>query len=271
MIQVMESGFVDIGENRVHYHLRGEGGPGIVLLHGYGHFGQSLNLSGFMEDISDSYRVLALDLLGHGGSSDPDSPTGYERQATIMHRAATEFGYAKYNLVGYSWGGRVAMRLASLHGEAVERLVIVDIAPRTHPTPQRVTDEPGVPLGFRDAESAVDWLSARSPGVPMAFWRANLGSLFFPEGDGGWRMSSHPSRKTNLVMDGDGWRILGDISVPTMLIRGSESDSAPAGEVVRMKEVLKDLVVVTIEGADHSVPFTHPEEFERAIREFIPV
>ena len=267
----MESGFVEVDEYRVRYHLRGESGPGIVLLHGYGHFGQSLNFSRFMEDMSDSYRVLALDLLGHGGSSDPASPMGFERHATIMHRAATELGYASYSLIGYSFGGRMAMRLASLHGEAVERLVIVDVTPRTHPSAQRVTDEPGVPLVFRDVESAVDWLSGRSPGVPRAFWYANLGSLFFPEGGGGWRMSSHPSRKTHLVMDGDGWCYFGDISVPTMLIRGSESDSAPAEEVERMKETMEDLVVVTIEGADHSVPFTHPEEFEGEIREFIPI
>jgi len=266
----MESGFVVVDEYRVRYHRHGLAGPKIVLLHGYGHFGQSLNFSRFMESMSDSYRVLALDLLGHGGSSDPGSLVGYEQHATIMHRAAMELGYTSYSLIGYSFGGRIGVRLASLHGEDVERLIIVDVTPRTHEKAQRVTDEPGIPLGFGDAESAVDWLSERNPDIPRAFWYGNLGSLFFREEDGGWGMSSHPSRKTQLVMDGDGWHYFGDISVPTMLIRGSESDSAVAEEVDRMKGVMGDLVVETIEGADHNVPFTHPEEFERAIRGFIP-
>ncbi len=266
----MTSGFVEVDEHRIRYHEYGERGPKIVLLHGFGHFSQSLNFKNFLENMSDSYQVLAFDLLAHGKSSDPLSPIGYEQHAGIMHQAAIELGYTKYNLIGYSFGGRISMRLASLHGENIEKLVIVDITPRTFVTPQQVTSEQDIPFEFRDTESAVDWVSERFHGIPRAFWYGNLDYLFFKE-NGVWRMSSHPIRKTQLVQDGDGWRYFKDIKVPTMIVRGSESHSAVEEEVDRMRMLMGDLLVETIEGADHGVPFTHAEEFEKAIREFIPI
>lgn len=265
----MKSGFVDVDEHRIHYHLYGESGPKIVLLHGFGHFNQSLNFKNFLENMSDSYRILAFDLLGHGKSSNPISTIGNEQHARIMHLAAVELGYTKYNLIGYSFGGRTAIRLAALYSDSVEKLVIVDITPRTHDSPTPVRLEDGIPFQFEDVESAVDWLSKRYPDYPRAFWYGALDSVFFREADGTWRMSSHPSRKTHLIMDGDGWSFFKNIRVPTMIFRGSDSDSAVREEVEKMKKIMDGLEVVTIEGADHNVPFTHPDQFEKAIRDFI--
>jgi coenzyme F420-reducing hydrogenase beta subunit len=55
------------------------------------------------------------------------------------------------------------------------------------------------------------------------------------------------------------------------IIRGSESHLAVVEEVNKMKVMMGDLIVETIDGADHSVPITHAEEFEKVIREFIPI
>jgi len=265
----MRSGFVEVDRHRIRYHEYGDGGPRVVLLHGFGHINHSLNFRDFLENMSNSYRVLALDLLGHGKSSDPVNLTGFEQHARIIHHAAVKLGYARYSLIGYSFGGRVSMRLASLYGESIERLVIVDIAPITFAPTQQVKTEPGVPFSFNDAESAVDWISGRASDVPRAYWYGKMDNLFFREEDGAWGVSSHPTRKTMLVQDGDGWGIFKKISVPTMLIRGSESNSSVEEEVYKMSALMDDLRVDTIEGAGHNVPFTHGDQFERAIREFI--
>jgi len=267
----MRSGFVDVDGHHIRCHEFGEEGPRIVLLHGFGHINQSLNFRDFLESMSGSYRVLAFDLLGHGKSSDPTSPTGFEPHARTMHLAALELGYMKYSLIGYSFGGRVSLRMASLYRENIEKLVIVDIAPITFATPQQVTAEPGVPFCFKDTESAVDWISGRVPGVPRAFWYSNMDNLFFKEDDGAWSVSSHPTRKTQLVQDGDGWKYFKEIKVTTMIIRGSESPSAVEEGVNKMRALKSGLLVETIEGAGHNVPFTHGDQFERAIREFIPL
>ncbi len=54
-----------------------------------------------------------------------------------------------------------------------------------------------------------------------------------------------------------------------LLIRGSESPYTTDDLASRMKEVKPDLIVKTIQGAGHSVPFSHSEEFMDAVREFL--
>jgi hypothetical protein len=58
--------------------------------------------------------------------------------------------------------------------------------------------------------------------------------------------------------------------MPSMIVRGSESHVAVLEEVNKMKEVMSDQVVVSIDGADHNIPFTHLEQFEKTIK-FIPL
>jgi len=57
--------------------------------------------------------------------------------------------------------------------------------------------------------------------------------------------------------------------MPVFLIRGSESPYATDDLVSRMRELKPDLLVKTIQGADHAVPFSHSEEFMEAVREFL--
>ena len=131
----MQSGYIDVEAHRIYYYRYGEVGPKIVLLHGFGHISNSLNLRQFLEDMSDSYQILAFDLLAHGRSSDPKSPVGFEEHARIMHQAATELGYEKYNLIGYSFGGWISMRTAAIYSDSIEKLVIIDVTPITYKKP----------------------------------------------------------------------------------------------------------------------------------------
>lgn len=266
----MESGAVEVDGISVSYYLYGARGPQIVLLHGYGPFLHSMNFRRFLEDMTDSYQLLAFDLLGHGRSGDPVSPIGFERHAEILHEAAVRLGFTTYNLIGYSWGGRVSLRIASKYTDSVERLVLVDIPPMTQESPRHVSVESGIPFKFKDSEAAVDWLSARMSGTPRGFLHGFLDFLFFSEDDGSWTMSSHPSRKRQLVMDGDGWMYLQDVKAPVLLVKGSESNSVSSGAVQRMREITGNLVVETVKGADHNLTFTHLTQFEGAVRTFIP-
>jgi pimeloyl-ACP methyl ester carboxylesterase len=265
----MESGLVEVDGNQIHYYLYGYDGPRIVLLHGFGHNTHSLNFTGFLESMSDSYRLLAFDLLGHGRSSDPSKPLGLEDHARLLHSAAVKLGYHKYNLIGYSFGGVISIRIAALFPENVERLVVVDITPSTYESPRQVKLESNIPLMFQDTESAVKWLHERMPYASESYLKDNIDKILFQgEGDS-WIVSSHPSRKRYLLNDGDGWRFLSELMVPSLLVRGSESHLAVCEEVQKMIEVLEGLKVVTINGAGHMLPFSHKEQFEKTVRDFI--
>ena len=76
-----------------------------------------------------THRVVALDLLGFGGSEKPSSGYSMEAQAAVVAQALSRLGVRHATVVGHSLGGTVATALATRPGDLVERLVIIDQAP----------------------------------------------------------------------------------------------------------------------------------------------
>jgi pimeloyl-ACP methyl ester carboxylesterase len=78
------------------------------------------------------HRVVAVDLLGHGGSEKPES--GYEvtNQADLVAQALGRLGVREATVVGHSLGGAVAVALAERSPKLVNRLVIIDTSPGEH-------------------------------------------------------------------------------------------------------------------------------------------
>jgi pimeloyl-ACP methyl ester carboxylesterase len=74
-------------------------------------------------------RVVALDLLGHGGSEKPKSGYSIEGQAALVAEALGRLGVRDATVVGHSLGGPVAVALAERSPRLVDRLVILDSVP----------------------------------------------------------------------------------------------------------------------------------------------
>jgi pimeloyl-ACP methyl ester carboxylesterase len=77
------------------------------------------------------HRVVAIDLLGHGGSEKPDSGYSIPNQADLVAQALGRLGVREAEVVGHSLGGVVAVALAQQSPQLVNRVVIVDTPP-TH-------------------------------------------------------------------------------------------------------------------------------------------
>jgi pimeloyl-ACP methyl ester carboxylesterase len=75
------------------------------------------------------HRVIAVDLLGHGGSEKPDGGYGMEDQAAMLAEVLRALEVRGATVVGHSLGGTVATALATETDGLVDRLVIVDQAP----------------------------------------------------------------------------------------------------------------------------------------------
>jgi pimeloyl-ACP methyl ester carboxylesterase len=75
------------------------------------------------------HRVVAIDLLGHGGSEKPASGYSIPNQATLVAEALGKLGVEDAEVVGHSLGGAVAVALAQQSPRLVDRVVIVDTAP----------------------------------------------------------------------------------------------------------------------------------------------
>jgi pimeloyl-[acyl-carrier protein] methyl ester esterase len=102
-------------------------GPDLVLLHGWG-----LNLrvwDGLARELSKLFRVITVDLPGHGRSPwNPKARTPAE-QAWQVH-ATLASRTDRYSLVGWSLGGQIALDLAAAMPGSVERLALVATTPR---------------------------------------------------------------------------------------------------------------------------------------------
>jgi esterase len=145
----------------------GHGKP-VAILHGL--FGAGRNWAGVARRLAGHYRVVALDLRNHGGSAWADT-MDYGEMAEDVRAGMLARGHRNYALIGHSMGGKVAMMAALQDTAAVERLVVVDVAPvaysipyHAHVTAMRRLDLAAI-TRRSDADTA---LAAASPTRPSA-------------------------------------------------------------------------------------------------------
>lgn len=121
-----ESRFVEVAGARLHY-LESGSGPAVVLLQGAG--GGAANWFLVMERLAERFRVLALDVPGFGLSEPivPEAPLG-AHMAGVVQGWLRAVGVERCDVVGTSFGGLVAARLAQRAPEMVRRLVLLDAA-----------------------------------------------------------------------------------------------------------------------------------------------
>jgi pimeloyl-ACP methyl ester carboxylesterase len=114
------------GELQVVEHGPRRGSP-IVLLHC---FSCAIDWwDGMMPLLDRRHRVIAIDLLGHGGSEKPGSGYTPENQAQVVCEALERLGVRAAEVVGHSLGGSVAVALAQEDPRLVGRVAIVDMPP----------------------------------------------------------------------------------------------------------------------------------------------
>ena len=101
-------------------------GPTILLLHGWGCDG---SIFSFIEKgLSEQADVLTVDFPGHGQSGEPPAPWGVPEYAEQIAGLLESLSISKARVVAHSFGGRVAIYLASQHPDRVEQMVLTGAA-----------------------------------------------------------------------------------------------------------------------------------------------
>jgi 2-hydroxy-6-oxonona-2,4-dienedioate hydrolase len=124
--------FIDVQGVRTRYFEHGSG-PTIVFFHG-GQIGSAtdacsaLDWQPIFRQISRSFRAVAVDRLGHGGTANPNTDAEYTMAAAVEHAAnfLRVLNSGPYHVVGHSTGGFLATRLSLEHAELVRTCVIAD-------------------------------------------------------------------------------------------------------------------------------------------------
>lgn len=117
---------VDVGGTTLHYEIRGSGEP-IVLIHGLGSY--TGDWDGQADALSDQFRVITIDLRGHGESDKPAGPYTVPMFAADVAGLIRALAVAPAHVVGLSLGGAVAFQLAVDQPALVRTLTIVNSGP----------------------------------------------------------------------------------------------------------------------------------------------
>lgn len=248
---------IRINELETFYQVGGQGDP-VVLLHGWGTSSQSL--AGAAACLAPVFQVISVDLPGFGWSQAPAAPWGTADYADHVRRFLDERGVSRAALLGHSFGGRIAIHLASHLPDRVACLILVASAglrpPRGPRYYARVTTAKALRrlLTLPGLEGVGHRLLMR--------WQARVGSRDY--------LAAGRLRPTLVkVVNEDLTPILATVQAPTLLVWGDQDQEVrrPAMEV--MVSAIPRARLTVFPGAGH-FPFQDaPEAFCRAATEFL--
>ena len=276
------------GSNGIDLHLlewSQEGVP-LVLVHGFGNDAHIWD--DFAPVAAPHYRVLALDLRGHGDSAWPlHAEYEYAHHVADLEAVLNGLGIERLVLVGHSLGGRVAMLFAGAHPERMAGLVIVDSAPeldvRGTTRIQLDVGEHKDPSFGNVAEYESMLLHAYPEAQPHTIKRMARHGLR-PRDDGRLVLKMDPALRGAVAQSAtpeeraaydeqiraELWQALEKVTCPTLVVRGAASDIMSADVADRMVEdSLAQGHLAVVPRAGHSVMTDNPDGFRDAMAEFI--
>lgn len=122
--------FIEINNVNVHYECWNElGNETVVLLHGF--TGSTKTWHEVATLLPATYRIIAVDLIGHGLTDSPDDVTYYSMayQVELLHELFEELQVTSFHLIGYSMGGRVALSYAVRYPDELVSLILESATP----------------------------------------------------------------------------------------------------------------------------------------------
>lgn len=120
--QDMISGYAPVNGIKMYYEIYGEGEP-LVLIHGGGSTIRT-SFGNVIPGLSRHHQVIALELQGHGHTSDRDAPESFEQDADDVVALLEHLKISKASIFGFSNGGNTAMQIAIRHPGFVNKLIL---------------------------------------------------------------------------------------------------------------------------------------------------
>jgi pimeloyl-ACP methyl ester carboxylesterase len=246
-----------------YYQEQGEGHP-LVLIHGLGSSSRDWELQ--MDAFEEYFKVITLDLRGHGKTSKPRGPYNMPLFAADTAWLIKELGIGPVFVLGISLGGMVGFQLAIDHPEIVGGLVIVNSTPDMKPrsVSERIT------LWQR-------FLIVRLMG--MEKMGEVLANRFLPHPDQEELRKVFIERWAENDKDAYleamkavvGWSVLerlGEIHCPTLVI-GADGDYFSIADKEAYTSMIPNAQLKIVENTMHALPAEKPEEFNQIVLDFL--
>lgn len=241
----------------------------LVLLHHVG--SQAHAWDQFAGRMAAGYRVLALDMRGHGDSQWAGLGNyTTEHYASDVAALVQHLKLARVIILGGSLGGRVAMVYAALHPKNVAALIMEDVGVvRPREIAQGFAER--VAAGDPELDTVEEWaenLRGTNQRTPVEFFLHNARHATKGLPNGKLGLKRDPLIQRDFVPL-ELWNYMEKVQAPLLLLLGSESTIVSSEQRDRMVGMVADGTAMTIQGAGHIIVHDKPEEFERAVRRFL--
>jgi pimeloyl-ACP methyl ester carboxylesterase len=249
----------------LHYTVHGRSTPPVVLLHGLG--SSSADWPEQRAALQARYRVVAVDLPGHGRSPLPARGLTVESMAADVAALLARLDEAPAHILGLSLGACVALRLALAAPERVRTLTLVN--------PFACVRLAG------PADVARLFVRLLLLGVaPMPTMAAHVAGRLFPWPE---QHALYEAAVTSLAATPRGVYVaamralarfdargqVAAIRQPTLIVAGDRDTSVPLAAKTSLAAAIPGARLLVVPASGHATPHDQPEVFNRALLEFL--
>lgn len=258
------SKYIDLEDVKIGYDDEGEGEP-FILLHGLGGDVREWLLQ--TPYFSKFYRVIAVDLPGHGSSTMPNKVYSLQDHAKVILGLVDKLGLEKINLLGNSMGGMVSVEFAVDYPDRLDKLVLVSTAAR---------------LVESSGDVIMEWVNSFRELGFEAFFQKEVETIFHPKfiKENPWVIQLLRDVWKGRSLDTITWAVQGftewdrlsdldKITCPTLIIHGEDDRIIPVEEALEMHRHIKNSKVHVFKETGHAVIAEKADEFNELVKKFL--
>lgn len=246
-------------------------GPDLVLLHGWG-----LNVrvwDGLVQELSGRFRMIAVDLPGHGRSAWSAGRGTPAEQAWLLHTTLAAISN-RYSLLGWSLGGQIGLDLAAAMPGQIDRLVLVAATPRFAAAPDwpygmqpAVITKLATQLRTDYQRTVSDFLELQVRGsVEGGSVLEQLRQALLVHGQA---KPEALEAGLNTLANSDLRPTLSHVKVPTLVIAGQHDRITAPAAARALAMALPDARYVEMRRAAHAPFLSHRKEFATLVERFL--
>ncbi|WP_114765430.1 alpha/beta fold hydrolase [Vibrio rhodolitus] len=252
------SGFgqhLDVDGAEIYYQVSGNpDGQPLVMLHGG--LGSSEDLDGLMKYIPDLFKVIRIDLRGHGRSTLGELPLTYTRYQQDIEAVLDTLQVDKYHLFGFSDGGTVGYRLAACNQRRVLSLATLGSQWRLEPDDPSIELYQSITAGFwqQEFEQEVARYEELNPQADFKRLVCQVKKLWLDTFDSGY-----PDETVD------------NIACSTLIMRGDKDFLFSLAEAQELCERVEESEFFNVPFTEHEAHKEYPEIVGEVLRRFLQI
>lgn len=264
-----------INEQTVHVEVFNDGAKNtLVLLHGF--TGSTKTWHHVVKELPTSVKVIAIDLIGHGQSTAPQTIDAYsmEAQIQLLEDLFEQLVVQSFTLVGYSMGGRVALSYTARFPKRVTQLILESASPGLEGQAERLARKNADDaLADKIVHNGLQSFIEKWENIPLFATQKQLSPIIQAEIRNERMMQREIGLANSLRGMGTGvmpslWNELQHLAMPVTLITG-ELDQKFIALNEQMQQQLPNAKHILVPAVGHAIHVENPTKFATIVKETI--